>query len=351
MIWSGLPSSQNWSWSTVKFRLPLVPAEQPQRSAARTHSATKQPGTRMLQGIGVISARKTTGLVQADGAIRQTFSEAALVRPAEPWQALARPRWRSKNFGCCPTVKFSARSTHSQPTAMLTAPRFRARPSCRPLLPQPLRPPRPLRLPLCSATSVQRSFDSEDELDRGTAEAFRRVADPAAVQKVAAHLDLIWRVSEVGNPWLCCAPGAPAGGSTPTHLPPCLPAMQRKRPELCGSCGGTGEKECSWCHGTGARAQQLAGGRDLAGGLTGAPRHALLQRPAARASALCRHRAACRHCRRHDGGGHAVLQRRGLRTVPGVPRRGEWPGPGVAEGPLRALSFVQAEVHPDAAPA
>lgn len=76
-------------------------------------------------------------------------------------------------------------------------------------------------LQIVAARPPNRSFDSEDDLDSRGAEEFASVSNPARFQKLAQHLDLMWRMSE------------------------------GRRPEQCDSCRGSGEYECSWCHGTG----------------------------------------------------------------------------------------------------
>lgn len=68
--------------------------------------------------------------------------------------------------------------------------------------------------------------DGDDDVDELSAE-FARIAKPDKFQKLAEHLNLMWRVSSASQG---------RGG----------------KPQPCASCRGTGETECSFCHGTGS---------------------------------------------------------------------------------------------------
>ncbi|DBA96880.1 hypothetical protein WJX82_004592 [Trebouxia sp. C0006] len=94
-------------------------------------------------------------------------------------------------------------------------------------LPPLLRPRQPVhreRQPLDRSVRAQKasssgSYDSEgDDLLRE----FQQYADPNRLQNVTKRLELTWSVD------------------------------RRRRPAPCDCCDGTGQKECTWCRGTGA---------------------------------------------------------------------------------------------------
>eukprot|EP00878_Enallax_costatus_P011043 GHUV01011533.1.p1 GENE.GHUV01011533.1~~GHUV01011533.1.p1 ORF type:complete len:166 (+),score=9.81 GHUV01011533.1:236-733(+) len=67
------------------------------------------------------------------------------------------------------------------------------------------------------------SFDADDELDNDLANELAKFRSHEAWERMASHLDLVWKVGR----------------------------SRGKRSE-CGCCNGTGLEECHWCHGTGA---------------------------------------------------------------------------------------------------
>lgn len=77
------------------------------------------------------------------------------------------------------------------------------------------------------AKHPERSYDAEDDLDFQMGEEFDRVSNPAKYAQYAQHLELMWNVSRAAS-------------------------NQRSRPCPCECCRGSGEVECSFCHGTGA---------------------------------------------------------------------------------------------------
>lgn len=79
-----------------------------------------------------------------------------------------------------------------------------------------------LRVPHASK-AANNSFDADEELDTDLAEELSRFRTPDTWNKVAQHLDLAWSIGR-----------------------------GRGKRSMCGCCQGTGEEECSWCHGTGA---------------------------------------------------------------------------------------------------
>lgn len=94
-------------------------------------------------------------------------------------------------------------------------------------------------------------------------EMLKNKIDPQNNAKLAAHLNLIWSVSEVcfnsrekpcGAPLPClfCWQDFNFLVSFSVFISYFLFVLQRKRPERCECCSGSGERECPWCHGTGA---------------------------------------------------------------------------------------------------
>lgn len=102
---------------------------------------------------------------------------------------------------------------------------------------------------LCCAQgpgSVDYGTEDEDGRLVKEFESLKSRLNPENNVKNAVHLNLLWSISEVSRgalsdpvPARVCSPAPPA--------PP-----QRKRPERCECCSGSGERECVWCHGTGA---------------------------------------------------------------------------------------------------
>lgn len=74
-----------------------------------------------------------------------------------------------------------------------------------------------------AAKASNNSFDAEDELDKDLAEELSRFRTPDTFNKVAQHLDLVWKIGRA-----------------------------RGKRSVCSCCQGSGEEECAWCHGTGA---------------------------------------------------------------------------------------------------
>jgi hypothetical protein len=109
------------------------------------------------------------------------------------------------------------------------------------LRPQQLPGPRPpFRRPSCSRftcrssnrdKSVYHSFDSDEEVDQELTEEFERLADPKRMQRVAAQLDLAWKIGKASARACCAACSAqrrPAAAcsAAPSQHPP-LPDRRR----------------------------------------------------------------------------------------------------------------------------
>eukprot|EP00884_Botryococcus_braunii_P009586 jgi/Botrbrau1/18629/Bobra.0367s0066.2 len=77
---------------------------------------------------------------------------------------------------------------------------------------------RPVRV---RGVSNSRSFDDDEDLDYESSAELAKITDPLKFQALAKHLELMWKIS------------------------------QTRSPSACDCCAGTGERECSWCHGTG----------------------------------------------------------------------------------------------------
>jgi len=76
---------------------------------------------------------------------------------------------------------------------------------------------------VAAASMPQKSFDGDEQLDTDLADELSRFKSADAFQKMADHLDLVWKI------------GRSRGGRSP-----------------CSCCSGTGKTECRWCNGTGA---------------------------------------------------------------------------------------------------
>ena len=90
------------------------------------------------------------------------------------------------------------------------------------------------------------SYDSEgDELLRE----FQQYTNPNKLQKITERLELTWSVHRVrGSQYISLrrCPAAPR-----LHASVCA-LLQRRQPAPCDCCDGSGQKECTWCRGTGA---------------------------------------------------------------------------------------------------
>lgn len=282
------------------------------------------------------------------------------------------------------------------------------------------------------------SFDAEEDLDAELAEELSRFRSPDTWNKVAQHLDLVWKIGRVSRRASSCRTGTPrqaalmahagrggmaqasnaaeqrcsvCAGNRMLHLlglshlqlprlcpvlavgawggplttyaeaacrqqvkplmrsiaavcikfPCCLHTWRlllqgRTKRSVCGCCQGTGEEECSWCHGTGQhlqpssasswpssaqQAQQLLQGGhadgcssqcDMLGSLSSCCFCGLPCGRWAHASP-CLWLAMSTHptqappspvlCRGHDGGGHPVPLSRWQQSLPGVQGQGE----------------------------
>ena len=113
--------------------------------------------------------------------------------------------------------------------------------------------------------SVDGGSEDEDTKLVREFEILKNKVDPQNNAKLAAHLNLIWSVSEVcyiRSEKLYTSYFRPISFVAWLQLPcfivdlvanfQILPLVQRKRPERCDCCAGSGERECAWCHGTGA---------------------------------------------------------------------------------------------------
>lgn len=89
------------------------------------------------------------------------------------------------------------------------------------------------------------SYDSEgDELLKE----FQQYADPNKLQKITKRLELTWSVDRVRTfrIVICSDWVLPHKLYSDTVL-------QRRQPAPCDCCDGSGQKECTWCRGTGAK--------------------------------------------------------------------------------------------------
>ena len=108
------------------------------------------------------------------------------------------------------------------------------------------------------------SEDEDVKLTREFESQVRKV-DPQSNAKLAQHLNLLWSVSEVSRQGETTALACRVVSLSNHHQqqlfyfstasqssPSSFFFLQKKRPEKCECCAGSGERECFWCHGTGA---------------------------------------------------------------------------------------------------
>eukprot|EP01025_Chloroclados_australasicus_P031994 TRINITY_DN32382_c0_g1_i1.p3 TRINITY_DN32382_c0_g1~~TRINITY_DN32382_c0_g1_i1.p3 ORF type:complete len:171 (+),score=11.03 TRINITY_DN32382_c0_g1_i1:33-545(+) len=74
----------------------------------------------------------------------------------------------------------------------------------------------------CSSNNLFHSFDNEDDLDEDTARELQQRVDPQYVSKGKKRLEQLWTIQ-----------------------------YKAGLLQSCGCCGGCGQQECQWCHGTG----------------------------------------------------------------------------------------------------